>query len=85
MGRGKRRAAAVCRAGSAAGTEAEAGSHKSHLQHIALQSENLTREVGICLADAYRVIKCLNALSGLKIVKSRQLGIGLKIKPCVRI
>ena len=44
MGRGKHRAAAICRAGSAAGTEAEAGGHKSHLQHIALQSENLTRE-----------------------------------------
>ena len=45
MGRGKRRAAAVCRAGSAAGTETEAGGHESHLQHIALQSENLTREI----------------------------------------
>ena len=44
MRRGRRRVAAICHAGSAAGTEAEAGGYKSHLQHIALQSENLTRE-----------------------------------------
>ena len=38
---------------------------------------NLTRKVEKCLSDAYRVVKGLNSLVGLYVVKPRQLGVWL--------